>query len=92
MEESLACIMRGRLYNIHGFGQSGRRGQIREFIAKERLDFIGLQETIKPAFTPSELSSIDPEGRFAWHSSPANGHSGGMLMKVNEDTLVDVLA
>ena len=46
---------------------------------------MGLQETIKASFTASELLSIDPGGRFAWHSTPANGHSGGMLLGVNED-------
>jgi hypothetical protein len=52
-------------YNIRGFGRPGRRTQIKEFISREKLDFVGLQETIKAPFTPAELLSIDPRGRFA---------------------------
>ena len=77
--------MRAGFYNIRGFGRPGRRTQIRELISRERLDFAGLQETIKASFTPAELRSIDPGGHFAWHSTPANGHSGGLLLGVNED-------
>ena len=77
--------MRAGFYNIRGFGRPGRRTQIRELITRERLDFVGLQETIKASFTPTELWSIDPGGHFCWHSTPAAGHSGGLLLGVNED-------
>ena len=63
----------------------GRRIQIREFIRKEQLDFVGLQETIKDSFTHADLLSIDPQNKFAWYHTAALGHSGGMLMGVNED-------
>ena len=77
--------MRAGFYNIRGFGRPGRCTQIKDFISRERLDFVGLQETIKSSFTPSELRSTDPAGRFAWHHTPACGHSGGMLLGVNEE-------
>nr|XP_051201554.1 uncharacterized protein LOC127315064 [Lolium perenne] len=77
--------MRAGFYNIRGFGRPGRRTQIKDFISRERLDFVGLQETIKASFTPAELLSLDPHGRFAWKSTPAQGRSGGMLLGVNED-------
>ena len=77
--------MRAGFYNMRGFGRPGRRTQIRDLISREQLDFVGLQETIKASFMTSELRSIDPEGRFAWQSTPAIGHSGGMLLGVNED-------
>ena len=78
--------MRAGFYNILGFGRPGRRTQIRDLISRERLDFVGLQKTINASFTPAELRSIDPWGHFVWHSTPANGHSGGLLLGVNEDT------
>ncbi|KAK1607529.1 hypothetical protein QYE76_031202 [Lolium multiflorum] len=84
-EEGCLCVMRAGFYNICGFGRPGRRTQIKDFISRERLDFVGLQETIKTSFTPAELLSLDPHGRFAWKSTPAQGRSGGMLLGVNED-------
>ena len=54
----------------------GRRIQIREFIRKEHLDFVGLQETIKDSFTQADLLSIDPQNKFAWYHTAALGHSG----------------
>ena len=77
--------MRAGFYNIRGFGRPGRRTHIKDFISRERLDFVGLQETIKSSFSTAELMSIDPGGKFSWHSMPAQGHSGGMLVGVNED-------
>ena len=77
--------MRAGFYNMRGFGRPGRRTQIRDLISREQLDFVGLQETIKASFTPAELLSIDPRGRFAWQFVSACGHSGGMLLGVNED-------
>jgi hypothetical protein len=83
--------MRARIWNIRGYRAPGRRTQIKDFISREHLDFVGLQETIKDAFTPSELLAIDPLGKFAWQHTPALGRSGGMLLGVNEDTF-EVLA
>jgi hypothetical protein len=82
--------MRAGFYNIRGYGRPGRRTQIKEFMTREHLDFVGLQETMKASFTPADLRGIDPLGKFAWHHSPASGRSGGMLLGVNEDTF-DVL-
>jgi hypothetical protein len=52
-------------------------------MSKIQQIFVGLQETIKASFTPAELLCIDPLGKFAWHSTPALGRSGGMLLGVN---------
>ena len=78
--------MRADIWNIGGYGARGRRTQIREFASRERLDFVALQETIKPSFTPAKLSSIDLRGCYAWHFTPATGHSRCILLGVNEDT------
>lgn len=45
-------------WNIRGFGQPARRRQIREYIAEESIDIIGLQETIKKDFSEKELHDM----------------------------------
>ena len=60
--------MRAGFYNIRGFGRPGRRTHIKDFISRERLDFVGLQETIKSSFSTAELMSIDPGGSS--HGTP----------------------
>ena len=72
--------MRMLIWNIRGFGHSGRRTQLRDYIRKEGIDIVGLQETIKSEFRHQDILAIDPLERFLWHHSPANGHSGGMLL------------
>jgi hypothetical protein len=47
---------------------------------------VGLQETIKRDFSQADLRAIYPQGKFSWHSIPTLGHSGGILVGVNEDT------
>jgi exonuclease III len=78
--------MRAGFWNIRGYHAPGCQPQIRDLLAREHLDIVGLQETIKRDFSQADLRSIDPQGKFAWHSLPALGHSGGILVGVNEDT------
>jgi hypothetical protein len=73
-------------YNIRGFGQQGCRTQLRDYSRSCRLDFIGLQETIKKDFTMVELRGLEWGGQFVWNWLPANGHSGGLLLGFWEDT------
>jgi hypothetical protein len=82
--------MHAGFYNICGFGRPGCRTQIKELISREHLDFVSLQETIKSSFSASELLSINPVSRFAWHDVPVVGRSVGILLGVNEDSF-DVL-
>jgi exonuclease III len=51
-----------------------------------RLDFLGVQETIKASFSQADLQAIDPNSRYCWKSIPSAGHSSGMLLGVNEDS------
>jgi endonuclease/exonuclease/phosphatase family metal-dependent hydrolase len=37
--------------NMRGFGRSGPRTQLKEFIKKERIDIVFLQETTRQDFT-----------------------------------------
>jgi exonuclease III len=50
--------MRAAGWNMRGFGRSGRRTQLQDFIKKERLDIIFLQETMRQEFTDQELRSL----------------------------------
>ena len=72
--------MRALFWNIRGYGHAGRHTQLRDYIRKEGIDIVGLQETIKSDFRHQDVLAIDPLERFSWHHSPANGHSGGMLL------------
>jgi hypothetical protein len=49
-----------------GFGEAARRRQIRKYIIDEKLDGVGLQETIKEEFIPRELDEISSGFPFRW--------------------------
>uniref|UniRef100_A0A453CMW0 Endonuclease/exonuclease/phosphatase domain-containing protein n=1 Tax=Aegilops tauschii subsp. strangulata TaxID=200361 RepID=A0A453CMW0_AEGTS len=78
--------MRALLWNIRGFGHAGRRTQLKDYIRKEAIDIVGLQETIRSEFRHHDILAIDPLERFVWHHKPATGHSGGMLLGFCSDT------
>jgi hypothetical protein len=61
-------------------GQLGRINQLREFLTQERVDIIGIQETIKQEFSVRELNWISSNCCFQWNWIPARGHSGGILL------------
>jgi exonuclease III len=50
--------MRAAGWNMRGFGRSGRRTQLHDFIRKEQLDIIFLQETMRQDFTDQELRGL----------------------------------
>jgi exonuclease III len=79
--------MRFMFWNIRGFGNPARRRQIREYIREEKLDAIGLQETIKEEFSNKDLNDIVGGLQFRWFWQSAKGHSGGILMGVREEFL-----
>nr|XP_051211161.1 uncharacterized protein LOC127328612 [Lolium perenne] len=68
-----------------GFEAPGRKQQLKEYIRRENVDIVGLQETIKESFLLHELEGLSRH-KFAWHWRPASGHSGGILLGVREDT------
>ena len=73
-------------WNIRGFGHVGRRTLLKEYMRKEDMDIVGLQETIKTDFRFHELLALDPLERFEWHFVPAVGHPGGMLLGLSRAT------
>ena len=70
---------------MRGFGQDGRRCQLIKYIRDEDVDIVGIQETIKQDFSIHELQVLSTH-KFVWQWLPANGHSGGILLGVKEDT------
>jgi exonuclease III len=72
-------------WNLRGFGRSGRKTQLKDFIKKEALDIIFLQETMRQDFTDQELRGLVNGELFHWHWRPALGRSGGMLMGAKDE-------
>jgi exonuclease III len=72
-------------WNIHGFGRSGRKTQIRELVRKKGTDVVFLQEMIHQDFTDQELRSLVNGVVFHWHWRLAVGHSGRMLLGLRDD-------
>jgi exonuclease III len=56
--------MRILVWHIGGFGRRGHRTQLKEYIIKEKIDVVCLQETIKLAFTDQEPKSLEPWEAF----------------------------
>lgn len=48
------------MWNIRGMGRKARIRQLKELLAKEKPDIIGLQETIKQNFQEKELEALSP--------------------------------
>jgi endonuclease/exonuclease/phosphatase family metal-dependent hydrolase len=77
--------MRAAGWNMRGFGRSGRKTQVKEFVRKENLDIIFLQETMRQDFTDQELRGIVNGELFHWHWRSAVGRSRGMLMGIRDE-------
>jgi exonuclease III len=77
--------MRIMNWNFRGLGRCGRTTQLKDYLRKEKIDIICLQETIKTEFTDHEIRSIKPGEMFHWNWVPAVGHSGGLLLGVKDN-------
>jgi hypothetical protein len=62
--------MIGLIWNCQGLGKDVKSDFLRDIIRKERIDFIGLQETNKKNFDDSWLNFIGDNRNFAWVWSP----------------------
>lgn len=67
------------------FGRAVRRSKLKEIITQERIDIVGLQETITLDFSNAKLQDV--AYGFQWCWLPAKGKSGGILMGVKTDLL-----
>uniref|UniRef100_A0A8I6YP36 Endonuclease/exonuclease/phosphatase domain-containing protein n=1 Tax=Hordeum vulgare subsp. vulgare TaxID=112509 RepID=A0A8I6YP36_HORVV len=72
-------------WNFRGFGLTGRRRQLIEYMRQEQIDIVGLQETICQDFIMPDLHRLSHH-QFALQWLPAAGHSRGILIGVREDT------
>lgn len=58
--------MRIIFWNIRGIGKKARIRQLKDMMAKEKTDIIGLQETIKQGFQDFELHDFSNGVPFCW--------------------------
>jgi exonuclease III len=79
--------MKMLFWNIRDWGQEGRRRQLKDFINREGVDMIGVQETIMDDFSMNELEQIGGKVDFVWNWLSAKGHSGGILLGIKEDVV-----
>ena len=64
-----------------------------DIINANKVDFIGLQETMKKNYKPSFFRRFDPHSEFRWEWIPSIGKSGGILCGSRLETLevIDVV-
>jgi exonuclease III len=74
-------------WNIRGAGKKDFSSCLTDFIADNKLDFIGLQETLKKDYKQSFFRNIDPGNNFFWKWIPSVDKSGGILCGVRYDVL-----
>ena len=72
---------------MRGLGKLARRRQVREYIFQEKVDIVGLQETVKEEFTSGFLQELSGGLNFSWNWLPAKGKSGGILLGIKGDFL-----
>lgn len=60
---------------------------LREMVMDMKVDFLGLQETMRQEFSRNDLQGICVGRDFHWHHTPARGKSGGLLLGVNYTTM-----
>jgi hypothetical protein len=73
---------------LNGIVRKGGREQknyIRQSIKDYKLDFVGIQETMRQDY-PTILKEISGGYEFHWDGIPARGRSGGILLGVNKET------
>lgn len=68
--------MIGRLWNVRGIGQHVKKGFVIDLILERKLDFIGLQETIKTDYTKNKLRNL---------CGGRNLFGTGLLLKVYQE-------
>ena len=73
------------MWNVRGLGKPARRRQVREHIFQEKIEVVGLQETVKGDFSDHDLQDLAGGLQFTWVWLPARGHSGGILVGVKLD-------
>lgn len=81
-------MLRGLVWNCRGIGDVEKRKFIKEQINLNSLDVAGIHETMKQEFSPLELSVLSGQDNFDWTFLPPRGRSSGILVGINNNTLV----
>lgn len=76
-------------WNVRGLGSKGRKAQLKKVLQEHRISYVCLSDTMKQNFNNKELNALAGGVAFKWVWFPSRGHSGGLLMGVDED-LVEV--
>ena len=57
--------MKMLFWNIRGMGKLARVRHLKDLMAQEQIDIIGIQETIKQSFSTQELENLVKWGLFS---------------------------
>jgi len=80
--------MIGIIWNCRGVAKKGLSSYIKELIWDHKVDFIGIQETMKKSYSDKFFRKIDNAKEFSWYWTPSNGRSGGMLSGIKKDRFI----
>ena len=75
--------MIGLFWNCRWVSKKGMSVIVKDILADNVVDFVGLQETMKKTYSDAFFRKIDPSKKYAWHWIPSEGKSGGILCGVN---------
>jgi hypothetical protein len=68
--------MIGIIWNCSGVAKKGMGIGIKNLLLEHKVDFVGLQETMKKKYTKKFFRTIDPSRSYAWLWLPSKGGSG----------------
>jgi hypothetical protein len=60
-------------------GKKGMSVFLQDLLKEQKLDFIGLQDTITKDYSPAFFRKIDPFNQFCWKWVASVGRAGGIL-------------
>ena len=75
--------MIGLFWNCRWVSKKGMSVIVKDILADNVVDFVGLQETMKKTYSDAFFRKIDTSKKYAWHWIPSEGKSGGILCGVN---------
>lgn len=77
--ESRFLLMKLVSINVRGLGRSIKRRELKNFVRRENLDMLCIQETKLETITREVCNSIWDDSNFRWNHIPSVGRSGGIL-------------
>jgi hypothetical protein len=75
-------MISGFTWNSRGTREENKKSYIKQNIKDHKLDFVGIQETVRQDYPTKFLKEISGESEFHWDGIPARGRSGGILLGV----------